>query len=247
MRQVARYVLLIWSGAALLLAGCSPKEVRSFEGLAAGDYLQVTVPLSGSLASLNVKPGERVQPGEALFALDVKEVVAASRSARSRIVAAQRQLEAANASGKPEQIEAAQSAVNVAESELAEAGWRLEQTKAKAPQEALVVDTLYSEGQWVPAGSAVVALVAPEAMKVRFFVPEHVVGTLRYGQRVSMRCDGCKGGIRAEITYVSPIAETDAVGSIAGQSPGPRFLVEVTPQRDAAAVLRPGNPVQVLL
>lgn len=246
MKWFARCLLSMCAGAPLLLAGCSPQEVRSFEGLAAGDYLQVTVPLSGSLASLNVKPGERVRPGEALFALDAKEVVAARRTAQIRIKAAQQQLKDAQAGGDAKEIEAARSALAVAESDLAEAGWRLEQTQVKAPQEALVVDTLYSEGQWVPAGSAVVALVAPDAMKVRFFVPAHVVGTLHHGQQVNVRCDGCKGGIRAEITYVSPIAEP-ATSNSAGQAQSPRFLVEARPQRDSTVALRPGNPVQVLL
>jgi HlyD family secretion protein len=82
-------------------------------------------------------------------------------------------------------------------------------------------------------------------MKVRFFVPAHVAGTLRHGQSVALRCDGCKGGVRAQITYVSPIAEATGVAGSAEQAP--RFLVEAKPQRDAAVALRPGNPVQVLL
>lgn len=244
MRLAVLVLALVAAVGAASVSGCTPQEVRSFDGLAAGDYLRVTVPLSGSLASLKVKPGERVQSGEALFALESKEIVAARRSAQARTREAQRQLKEAQARGSAGEIEAAQSAVGVAEIALAEAGWRLEQTQAKAPREALVVDTLYSEGQWVPAGSAVVALVAPEEMKVQFFVPAHVVGTLRHGQPVNLRCDGCKGGIRAEITYVSPIAETSGAGS---EALPPRFLVEAKPQRDAAVALRPGYPVQVLL
>lgn len=246
MRQFAHMIGIFATAAALLLAGCNPQETRSFEGLTAGDYLEVTMPLSGSLARLNVKRGERVQLGESLFNLDAKEVTAARRSAQSRSKAAHQQLKQARARGDAVEIRAAEAALGVAESALAEAGWRLEQTQAKAPQEALVVETLYSEGQWVPAGSAVVALVAPDAMKVRFYVPSRVAGTLRHGQRVELRCDGCNGRIRAEITYISPIAETGADLSD-NESRSPRFLVEAKPQRDAAVALRPGNPVQVLL
>lgn len=246
MRQYVQIISVLAAGVALLLAGCSPQETRSFEGFAAGDYLQVAMPLSGSLARLNVKRGERVQPGESLFTLDAKEVTAARRSALSRSKAARQQLKQARADGDAAQIRAAEAALGVAESSLAEAGWRLEQTQAKATQEALVVDTLYSEGQWVPAGSAVVALVAPEAMKVRFYVPARVAGSLRHGQRVALRCDGCMGRMRAEITYISPIAET--AGELPDQDTrSPRFLVEAKPQRDEAVALRPGNPVQVLL
>lgn len=248
MRFRGRLILLFVAGAFLLLAGCTPPETRSFDGLAAGDYLQVTVPLSGNLARLNVKPGERVHPGESLFTLDAKEITAARRSAQARSKEARLQLKQARAGGNSREITAAESALGVAESVLAEAGWRLEQTQAKAPREALVVDTLYSEGQWVPAGSAVVALVEPEAMKVQFYVPSHVAGALRHGQPVFLRCDGCQGRIRAEITYVSPIAQTaDEVGVLDNESRSPRFLVEAKPRQDAAVALRPGSAVQVLL
>ena len=42
-----------------------------------------------------------------------------------------------------------------------------------------VFDTLYREGEWVAAGSPVVRMLPPQNVKVRFFVPETIVGSAR--------------------------------------------------------------------
>jgi HlyD family secretion protein len=44
---------------------------------------------------------------------------------------------------------------------------------------ALVQDTFYSEGEWVAAGNPVVSLPPPGNLKLRFFVPETAVGSLK--------------------------------------------------------------------
>lgn len=244
MRFSRQLLVALSAGAAFVVAGCSSQDMRSFEGLAAGDYLRVGAPLSGNLASLKVRPGERVKPGEALFTLDSAESVAANRGAQQRLEAARLKLKAAQRSGDANAVAAARDDVAVAESAVAEADWRLEQMQPTAPRDAVVVDTLYSEGQWVPAGAPVVALMAPEAMKVRFYVPARVVGTLHHGQSLQLRCAACKGGIRATISYISPLAES---GKPADGNAAPRFLVEATPLPDSGLALRPGNPVKVLL
>ncbi len=231
---------------ALAAAGCAPQELRTFQGLAAGDYLQIAAPLGGSLSSLKVKRGEHVRPGEPLFSLDSSALSAVRKEAEQAVKAARRELALARRSGDARQAADAQSRISVAESRLAEIGWRLEQTRPTAPGEALVVDTLFSEGQWVPAGSTVVSLVSAGAMKVQFLVPSHVAGTLRHGQRVEVRCTECGAPIAAEISYISPIAQA-ADGTGAGSDVPAGFLVEARPNKGAVAALRPGHPVEVVL
>ena len=71
----------------------------------------------------------------------------------------------------------------------------------------LVVDTLYRPGEWVPAGAPVVSLLPPANVKIRFYVPETTVGTLRLGDAVSVHCDGCGADIAAAIRFIAPQAE----------------------------------------
>lgn len=229
---------------ALILAACSQPELRKFEGYADGDYVRVAVPLSGSLAKLNVKPGTRVHAGDLIFALDVSQEARARSDAEERLKKAQTQLVEAQKSGRREDIRAAQGALVSAQADLAQAQWRMEQMKAKAPKEGVVVDTLYSEGQWVQAGAVVVSILSPENLKIRFYVPAHVAGSLRHGQAIALGCGGCASRLRAQITYISPLAE--AQSAIEGQE-RLRFLIEARPEADAVAQLRPGKPVEVVL
>src|SRR5437870_13688503 len=61
---------------------------------------------------------------------------------------------------------------------LAQAEWNFDQKKQAAPQSGLVYDTMFRQGEWVPAGKPVVALLPPQNIKVRAFVPETRVGSI---------------------------------------------------------------------
>jgi HlyD family secretion protein len=224
----------------LSLAACSEQDVRSFYGFAEGEYVRVTVPLSGSLAKLNVKRGEKVRAGETLFSLDVGSETAALREAQARVKEADAQLKAAKRTGKRAEIRAAESAAGVARAQLTELQWRMEQKTARAPKDGVIVELPFAEGEWIEAGLAVVSILSPESIKVRFFVPPHIASTLRHGQNVSLRCEGC-GQFDAAVAYVSPLAEQ---GGSADQL---RFLVEARPEASVALSLRPGQPVEVVL
>lgn len=224
------------------LAACSQQQLRSFAGHAQGEYVQVSVPLSGNLARLNVRRGETVRQGEALFSLESGADAAARREASDRVRAAQLQLQVARRSARPDDIQAAQSAVDLLQARLAQLQWRLEQATAVAPSDGVIVDIPYAEGEWVEGGIGVLSLLSPESVKVQFFVPAQVAASLRHGQTVGLRCGGC-GPVEGEIVYVSPIAEPDADAS----SERLRFLVEARPRQGAALSLRPGQAIEVVL
>lgn len=234
-----RALLILAVGA---LAACSQHQARVFTGHADGDYVRVTVALSGSLAQLNVRPGETVHQGEPLFSLANYEDRAQQRKAAERLKAAQAQLRIAQRSAHPEDIRAAQAEVDASQAQLAQLQWRLEQMIGRAPSDGVIVDAPYSEGEWVQAGLGVVSLLSPDNMKIRFFVPRQIAATLRHGQTVGLRCAGC-GQVDGEIIYVSPIAEPGDYSSPERL----RFLVEARPAPSAARDLRPGQSVDVVL
>ncbi|HEY6967271.1 MAG TPA: HlyD family efflux transporter periplasmic adaptor subunit [Burkholderiales bacterium] len=154
--------------------------------------------------------------------------------------------------GREQTIAAARADAEAARAALAQSDWRLQQRVVKyeaAPAaKALVHDTYYSEGEWVAAGSPVVSLLPPANVKLRFFVPELVVGALRLGQDVRAACDGCGAPIPAKISYISRQAEfTPPVIFSREQRTKLVFLIEARPALADAVKLKPGQPVDVTL
>jgi HlyD family secretion protein len=147
-----------------------------------------------------------------------------------------------------DEIRAAEADARAAREALAQADWRLNQRAITAPVTGRVNDTYYVIGDWVPAGSPVASLLPPANVKVRFFVPETVVGRIRPGQAVTFACDGCGAPMQASIAFISDRAEfTPPVLYSRDNRAKLVFLVEAKPAPDVAARLNPGQPVDVTL
>ena len=130
--------------------------------------------------------------------------------------------------------------------QLAQAEWNLSQMKQAAPQAALVYDTLYRQGEFVPAGKPIVALLPPPNIKVRAFVPETRVGSIHPGDTARVTVDGVSEPFIGRVSYISPRAEyTPPV--IYSQESREKFVFMVESVFDPAiaAKLHPGQPVDV--
>ncbi|RXZ45377.1 HlyD family secretion protein [Crenobacter cavernae] len=158
------------------------------------------------------------------------------------------QLDVARLAGREDQIAAARHDVDAARDALAQAEWQLGQKSQNAPEAGLVADTLFVAGEWVPAGSPVVSILPPANIKLRFFVPETRVGSLKTGQAVTVRCDGCAAAISAKVSFIAPQAEyTPPVIYSRENRAKLVFLVEARPRPSDAVKLHPGQPVEVTL
>ncbi|OLL30961.1 secretion protein HlyD [Burkholderia sp. SRS-W-2-2016] len=184
--------------------------------------------------------------GIAQSQLDESRANALSSAARVREL--QSQVVVAHLPGRSEQIRAQQAQVDAALAQLGQAQWKLDQKSMRAPHGGLVFDTMYRSGEWVPAGSPVIRLLPPENVKVRFFVPEAVVGSLAPGRRVTIRCDGCAADVPAVLSFISNQAEYTPPVIFSNESRSKLvFMVEAKPQTADAPKLRPGQPVTVTL
>jgi HlyD family secretion protein len=126
------------------------------------------------------------------------------------------------------------------------AEWRLAQRRVVAPAGGRVADVLARPGETMTAGEAVVSLLPPENIFVRFFVPEQLLGTLHMGDPVGLACDGCAGGLSATISFISPQAEfTPPLIYSEASTSKLVFLIEARPPPDQAARFNPGQPVEV--
>ncbi|MGN5478789.1 HlyD family secretion protein [Cupriavidus basilensis] len=109
--------------------------------------------------------------------LEESRATAASDAAHVREL--QRDIDVARLPGRDAQQAAQAAQVESARAALAQAEWKLSRKAVSATQAGLVYDTPYRLGEWVPAGSPVVRMLPPANVKVRFYVPETVVGALR--------------------------------------------------------------------
>lgn len=158
------------------------------------------------------------------------------------------QLAVAALPGREQQIAAQAAQVEAARAQLAQAQWRLDEKTLRAAQDAQVYDTLYRVGEWVAAGSPVVRLLPPGNVKVRFFVPETVVGRLHVGQSVRLQCDGCAREVAATIRYVASEAEYTPPVIYSNETRDKLvFMVEAWPAVADAGLLHPGQPLTVTL
>lgn len=158
---------------------------------------------------------------------------------------AEAQLKQAREGARPDQIAAARSDKQAAAAQVSQVEWQAEQKRRTAPVASSVFDVLYRVGEWVPAGSPVVALLPDGAVKLRFFVPQAALSQVRPGQAVHWSCDGCAGGT-AKVSYVSQQAEFTPPVIYSNESRGKLvFLVEAVPEGQPAAELKPGQPLEV--
>ena len=171
-----------------------------------------------------------------------------AQSDAARVRELQAQVEVNRLPGRDEARRAQASQVEAADAALAQAEWTLAQKQLAAPSAGRVFDTMYRVGEWVPAGSPVVSLLPPGNIKVRFFVPETVVGSLKIGQQATLRCDGCGDPIPVRIDYVSDQAEYTPPVIYSRESRSKLvYMVEARPAADVAARLHPGQPVEATL
>jgi HlyD family secretion protein len=94
----------------------------------------------------------------------------------------------------------------------------------------------------------VVSLLPPQNIKLRFFLPEEKLGTVKAGQAVSVSCDGCGAPIPARISYIATGPEyTPPILYSKDSRAKLVFLIEARPSPADAERLHPGQPVDVRL
>ena len=107
-------------------------------------------------------------------------------------------------------------------------------------------DTLFRQGEWVPAGKPVVVLLPPQNIKVRAFVPETRVGSIHYADTARVTVDSVQNPFLGKVSYISPRAEYTPPVIYSRESRAKLvFMVELIFDPQAAANLHPGQPVDV--
>ncbi len=247
-RQLVLAVALI---ALLLVTSCSDKPRDHFQGYVEGEFVYVASPLAGTLESLQVRRGQQVKAGDSLFVLDETAEKAARDQNQAALVLSEAEYKrqdqlfqtgvAAN-----QDLDRARSTRDQDRQRLTQAEWNFSQKQQSAPQAGLVYDTLYREGEWVAAGKPIVALLPPQNIKVRAFVPETRVGSIQYGETVRVTVDGVREAFIGKVSYISPHAEYTPPVIYSKESRDKLvFMIEAVFDPAVSANLHPGQPVDV--
>jgi len=244
--RVAGALLLL-----VLLGSCSDPLRNRFQGYVEGEFVYVASPLSGTLESLHVRRGDQVKAGDPLFALDETPEKAAREQIEAALVlseaeyARQDKLVRTGAAAIQD-LDRARSTRDQDKRRLTQTDWSFLQKKQSAPQAGLVYDTLYRQGEWVAAGKPVVALLPPQNIKVRAFVPETRVGSIRYGDEVRIAVDGVRDPFIGKVSYISPHAEYTPPVIYSKESRDKLvFMIEAVFDPKVSVNLHPGQPVDL--
>jgi HlyD family secretion protein len=166
---------------------------------------------------------------------------------QAAVAEAEKRITAAKLPGRADMIAAAAANAEAARHALTEAEKNLGKRKVFAPANGTVEEVYFRPGEVVNSGQAVVALLPPRNLKVRFFVAEPERARLQVDQSIAIGCDGCPPDLHAKISFIAREAEfTPPVIFSREQRQKLVYLIEACPEGDATA-LTAGQPVTVTL
>lgn len=235
---------------ALVVPGCNSETEERLQGWVEAYLLFVGPDEPGRVETLAVREGDTVAEAAPLFTLDsdlqqADVAAAAATLANARQTFDRAQLLLKTAAGTQKAVDDAQAALREAEARLNSAQTRLKRRKVVSPAAGTVQQVYFRPGEMIQPGRAVLALLPPANLKIRFFVPQALLPQIAYGDRVQVRCDGCAADLFARVDFIARSAEyTPPVIYSLEERSKLVFLVEARPERPDS--LRVGQPVDVI-
>jgi HlyD family secretion protein len=145
------------------------------------------------------------------------------------------------------QLAQANATIAASSAKLAEAKWTNEQKIGLAPVDAMVFDTYYRLGEYIPARQPILSLLAGANVKVIFYVKASVLPQLQLGKKISVQTLNQKN-YPAHISFISPSAEYTPPVIYSDQTNNQLvFRIEAEFGPDFNLNLHPGEPVTVVL
>jgi HlyD family secretion protein len=248
-KRVAAVLLVLLLVALTPVAWNGGEKPERYQGWVEADLLFVGPDLPGRVEALSVREGDTVTAGAELFALDTELQQTEVQSASAALANARQAYERAQAlvrtaAGTQRAVDDAKAALIDAEARLNAAQTRLKRRYVASPADGTVQQVYFRPGEMVPSGRAVLALLPPGNLKIRFFVPQAQLPSFAPGDRVQVQCDGCAPDIVARVDFIARTAEyTPPVIYSLEERNKLVFLVEARPERPDN--LRVGQPISV--
>src|SRR3990167_1157669 len=258
--------LIIFSCCLIVCTACSDSS-RSLPGYIEGEYTYIASSESGTLFELYVRRGQSVTKNQLLYELDPEPETSTVKITKAKIAELEAQVDFAkiqlsrhktlhlkNVASKEDldkaltkyQSKLQQLAANQAE--LIKSEWSLKQKVRHAPIDGRIFDIFYRIGEKVPSHRPVMAILAPENIKVLFYLPEKLLHAVKPKQQVTFTCDHCDKKTDATISYISPEAEfTPPVIYSKDTRHKLVYLIRADMPKEVAQQFHPGQPIEVFL
>jgi HlyD family secretion protein len=237
--------------AVVALAGCDNNKDPVFQGWMEAELIFVGPDETGRIETLAVREGDQVEHGMLLFTVDadlqLADVAMQEAAVKNAQIAYDRAQQLVRTqTGTQKALDDAEATLRTAQARLNSAQTRLTRRKVYSPVSGSVQQIYYRGGELVPAGKPIVALLPPGNLKVRFFVSETMLPRFKFGEPVTITCDGCGEGITAKISFIARTSEfTPPVIYSLEERSKLVFLIEARPEKPER--LRVGQPVSVQL
>src|SRR5262249_45729475 len=169
----SRFSLVVVAALAAMLAGCNDSGDPGFQGWVEADMIFVSPDESGRVTRLNVREGDEVKQGDQLYSVDDDLQRADLNQNKATLANAQQTYDRAaslrgTGAGTQANLDAAVSALRVAEARVATSETRLARRQGYAPVAGTIQQIYFREGEMVPAQRPVLSIMPPGNMKIRF-------------------------------------------------------------------------------
>ena len=237
--------------AALALAACSDNDDHRLQGWVEAELIFVSPDEQGRVEHEHVREGDHVTKGQQLFSLDDDLQRADLVVREAAVTTAQQAFDRAKellktASGTQKTYDDAEAALRQAKANLEWSKTRLARRLGISPADGTIQEVYFRQGETVPPGRAVMALLPPGNLKLRFFAPEKLLPEIKYGEIVPVSCDGCETGLTAKVSFIAGSAEyTPPVIYSLEERAKLVFLIEARPLHPEK--FRVGQPITVTL
>jgi len=166
--------------------------------------------------------------------------------AKAGVTAAREAISVAELPGRDALKASAEATIASSKAAVEQIEWRLGKRSVRSRVSGRVEMIFRREGEFATVGAPVLAILPPENVKIRFFLPQDRVSGIQIGSVVQVKADGMAESVSATISFIAKEAEftppviysTDARQKLV-------FMVEArlgTPQS-----FRPGLPVDIVL
>ncbi|MCD9294134.1 efflux RND transporter periplasmic adaptor subunit [Bradyrhizobium diazoefficiens] len=249
LQAIFRFALAVLFATAL--AACKEKRDPGFQGWVEADMIFVSPDEAGRVTKLNIREGDEVKVGDALYSVDDDLQLADLNQNKATLANAQQTYDRAaslnkTGSGTQANLDSAVSALRVAEARVATSETRMARRRGFAPVAGTIQQIYFREGEMVAAQRPVLSIMPPGNMKLRFFVPETELPKLAIGDTVRIGCDNCAADLTAKIYFIATSAEyTPPVIYSLDERNKLVYLIQARPSRPDA--LRVGQPIDVYL
>jgi membrane fusion protein (multidrug efflux system) len=185
------------------------QQATSTGTFVAEDQVMIAAETAGYLKKLYFREGNYKRKGDLLAKLNDAELQAQKRKMEVELEYAQTELARAEKLGdlqaiNAEEVDRLRNTTKVIEADIAVLDAQIAKTNVYAPFSGRVGLKILSEGAYVSPGMGMAELLRLDPIKLEFFVPEKLAGSIKTGDEISFTIPASKDTFRAEIYLVSP-------------------------------------------